>query len=166
MHPIIENVDELPSPPKRHKPNDYQITSQRKFITPRKLVVSPRKLSEKDKPDAIEINITDAYTENNAIKKYTEEINVRKGKGKGKGKSSSASQKQNVQDKPVSNISIGDAQSQGYNINELHKVPVIKEIGCSPEDWVFQKREKAKVCYFIWFGTSQLSHTYLLRNTS
>lgn len=32
--------------------------------------------------------------------------------------------------------------SKNYEVNET---PVIKDVECSPEDWVFQKREKAKV---------------------
>lgn len=36
--------------------------------------------------------------------------------------------------------------SKNYEANEI---PVIKEVECSPDDWVFQKREKAKVNYSI-----------------
>lgn len=137
-HPIIDTADELDlaSPPKRRKPNP---TSPKRLISPRKLLKSSEPLNYTNngykEPDIDkENNLKQNSVEGNSI--------TRKGKGIGK---SSLNNKKNVPENP--NGVIENTQNSSKKV--VSEVPICKEIECSPEDWVFQKREKAKVGFCL-----------------
>lgn len=114
---------------KRRKTNDYyspnaspRKLTPRKILSPKKTARSPRKVLEGTKPPR-----------KVAAKKSKEITNER------------------VKDNQESNR-LNDAEIRETSENyEVDKTPVIKEIVCSPDDWVFQKREKAKVNFSLFF---------------
>lgn len=126
-HPIIESVldDEQPSPKKPRQDYNPSYTSPKKLLNTEatlevKAIKSPAKL-EKVKN----------------IKSPLEDSIFKKSKSPRKVNSN---RKENS---PRKKGTINEVSVCGYEVTS--EIPIIKHVDCNPDDWVFQKREKAKI---------------------
>ncbi|CAG9122235.1 unnamed protein product [Plutella xylostella] len=140
-HPVVETCssEDLPSPSKKLKPNTENnqqkplkeplpTLSQGKAETKGK---SPRKTSSTSPRKAINIV---PYGEDDTALSTSQ-----------KSKSSSKSRKDNLSQKSDRELTNKESEKENISYVETSCVTVGKDVKCCPDDWVFQKREKAKV---------------------